>query len=218
MEDKPMAKIETLEIKNINVKTAEIYIEGDSDLILNKPNARYERECREVSDGTDTTKQKPNQWEDILTSVTWTIPFPCKDTYKEMDESTYRYMMENGKPCISSYGIWKSVGDAVVRNEVDNYATKIRNAFNISATNNAIPIEFAEANVDSKLMPLKKGGHTIALLNRFSGWKCHFTIRYTENVYKLNQIVNFINMAGFGLGIGSGRNSGYGRYHVVDVK
>ena len=213
-----MAKTETIELKDIDVKTAEIYIVGDSDLILNKPNARYERECRDVDAGTNTTKQKPNDWEDIITSVTWTIPYPVKDTYEEMCEDTYRYMMENGKPCISSYGIWKSVGDAVVRNEVDNYATKIKNAFNISATNNAIPIEFAEANVDSKLMPLKKGGHTIAKLNRFSGWSCHFTIRYTENVYKLNQIVNFINLAGFGLGIGSGRNSGYGRYHVVDVK
>ena len=32
------------------------------------------------------------------------------------------------------------------------------------------------------------------------------------------QIVNTINLAGFGLGIGSGRTSGYGRYHVVDVQ
>ena len=213
-----MAKTETIEVKGIEVKSAEIYIEGDSDLVLSKPNARYERECRDTAAGTKTVKQKPNDWEDIITSVTWTIPYPVKDTYEEMCEDTYRYMMENGKPCISSYGVWKSVGDAVVRNEVDKYATKIKNAFNICATNNAIPIDFAEATVDSKLMPLKTGGHTIAKLNRFSGWKCHFTIRYTENVYKLNQIVNFINLAGFGLGIGSGRNSGFGRYHVVDIK
>lgn len=213
-----MAKQETLELKKIEVKAAEIHIEGDSDLILNKPNAYYERDCRSHDEGTTSVKQKPNMWEDILTSVTWTIPLPVKDTYEECCEEIYHYMMEHAKPCISSYGLWKSVGDAVVRNEVDNYATKIRNAFNISAVNNAIPVDFTEANVDSKLMPLKKGGHTIAKLNRFSGWKCHFTIRYTENVYTLDQIVNFINLAGFGLGIGSGRNSGYGRYHVVDVK
>lgn len=213
-----MAKQEILELKKIEVKAAEIYIEGDSDLILNKPNAFYERDTRDHDNGTKSVKQKPNMWEDILTSVTWTIPLPVKDTYEECCEETYHYMMEHAKPCISSYGLWKSVGDAVVRNEVDNYATKIRNAFNIPAVNNAIPVDFTEANVDSKLMPLKKGGHTIAKLNRFSGWKCHFTIRYTENVYTLDQIVNFINLAGFGLGIGSGRNSGYGRYHVVDVK
>lgn len=27
-----------------------------------------------------------------------------------------------------------------------------------------------------------------------------------------------INLAGFGNGIGSGRSSGYGRYHVEDIK
>lgn len=43
-------------------------------------------------------------------------------------------------------------------------------------------------------------------------------ISYTANVYSISEITNFISLAGFGLGIGSGRSSGYGRYHVVDVK
>lgn len=37
-------------------------------------------------------------------------------------------------------------------------------------------------------------------------------------VYSLDQIVNIINLAGFGIGIGSGRTSGYGRFQVVGVK
>ena len=213
-----MAKSQTIELKNIEVKNAQVFIVGDSDLILNKVNARYERELRDIDGGNKTVKETPNMWEDIITAVKWNIPYPCKNTYEEMDEETYKYMIKNGKPCISSYGLWKSVGDAVVRNEIDTYATKIKNAVNIIATDNSIPIDFTEAYVDSRVMPLKKGGHTITKLNRFTGWSCNFTIRYTENVYTLNQIINFINLAGFGLGIGSGRSSGYGRYHVVDVK
>ena len=213
-----MAKSQTIELKNIEVKNAQVFIVGDSDLILNKVNARYERELRDIDMGNKTVKETPNMWEDIITSVKWNIPYPVNDSYTEMDEETYRYMIQNGKPCISSYGLWKSIGDAVVRNEIDTYATKIKNAVNIIATDNSIPIDFSEAYVDSRVMPLKKGGHTITKLNRFTGWSCNFTIRYTENVYTLNQIINFINLAGFGLGIGSGRSSGYGRYHVVDVK
>ncbi len=213
-----MAKSQTIELKNIEVKNAQVFIVGDSDLILNKVNARYERELRDIDVGAKTVKETPNMWEDIITAVKWNIPYPVADTYKEMDEDTYRYMLQNGKPCVSSYGLWKSIGDAVVRNEIDTYATKIKNAVNIIAQDNSIPIDFAEAYVDSKVMPLKKGGHTITKLNRFTGWSCNFTIRYTENVYTLNQIINFINLAGFGLGIGSGRSSGYGRYHVIDVK
>ena len=213
-----MAKSQTIELKNIEVKNAQVFIVGDSDLILNKVNARYERELRDIDMGNKTVKETPNMWEDIITAVKWNIPYPVNDSYTEMDEETYKYMIQNGKPCISSYGLWKSIGDAVVRNEIDTYATKIKNAVNIIATDNSIPIDFSEAYVDSRVMPLKKGGHTITKLNRFTGWSCNFTIRYTENVYTLNQIINFINLAGFGLGIGSGRSSGYGRDHVVDVK
>ena len=213
-----MAKSQTIELKPIEVKNAQVFIVGDSDLILNKVNARYERELRDIDTGAKTIKETPNMWEDIITAVKWNIPYPVADTYKEMDEETYKYMVKNGKPCVSSYGLWKSIGDAVVRNEIDTYATKIKNAVNIIAKDNSIPIDFTEAYVDSRVMPLKKGGHTITKLNRFTGWSCDFTIRYTENVYSLNQIINFINLAGFGLGIGSGRSSGYGRYHVVDVK
>ena len=213
-----MAKQQTIELKNIDVKNAQVFIVGDSDLILSKVNARYERELRDIDVGAKTVKEVPNMWEDIITAVKWNIPYPVEDTYKEMSEETYRYMLQNGKPCVSSYGLWKSIGDAVVRNEIDTYATKIKNAVNIIATDNSIPIDFSEAYVDSRVMPLKKGGHTITKLNRFTGWSCNFTIRYTENVYTLNQIINFINLAGFGLGIGSGRSSGYGRYHVADVK
>ena len=55
-------------------------------------------------------------------------------------------------------------------------------------------------------------------LSHFSGWKADFMLDYTDHVYSLEQLVNSINMAGFGLGIGPGRSSGYGRYHVADVK
>ena len=38
------------------------------------------------------------------------------------------------------------------------------------------------------------------------------------NKYRLQQARQIINLAGFGLGIGSGRSSGFGRYHIVSIK
>ena len=63
-----------------------------------------------------------------------------------------------------------------------------------------------------------RGKPALVRMNRFSGWSAEFTIQFTENVYSLEQIINIINLAGFGLGIGSGRTSGYGRYHVEEVR
>lgn len=99
---------------------------------------------------------------------------------------------------------------------IGDSATKFDNAMNV--TNALVPIKFAEHHVDQKLMSPKRGSPVLVYINRFSGWSAEIPITYTENVYSLDQIVNIINMAGFGLGIGSGRSSGYGRYHVSGIK
>lgn len=51
-------------------------------------------------------------------------------------------------------------------------------------------------------------------INRFTGWSAEIELAYVDNIYSIEQIVNIIQLAGFGCGIGSGRTSGYGRFHV----
>lgn len=205
-------------LKNLNstIKTAEITIEGDGDLVLNKMNARNTREL--TATDRKLAKEVPNPWEDIITAVHWKDNLPTDDTYNKCDEAMMRKMLKDNAPCITAFGLKKSFGDAVVRNEIDTYKTKFDNAVNVIADKGLVPITFAEWSIDERLMSPKKGSPVTVRLNHFSGWKATFKINYTDKVYSLSEIVNIINLAGFGLGIGSGRTSGYGRYHVVDVK
>lgn len=207
---------ETIELYNINVKRARIYIEGDTDLVLNKMNARNARVL--TADDRKKIREVPNVWEDIITAIHWRDPLNVEDTYTACDEKMLYELLEKNAPCITAFGMKKSIGDAVVRNEIDKYKTKVDNAININAKGGLIPITFAEHAVDKRLMSPKKGAPVTVLLNHFIGWKANFEITYSEHVYSLEQIVNFINLAGFGLGIGSGRSSGYGRYHVTGVE
>lgn len=135
-----------------------------------------------------------------------------------MTKEIFMDMLKNNAPCISAFGLKKSFGQAVVRNEIDTYATKFDNAMNVIADKGLVPITFAEWSVDERLMSPKRGAPVLVRINHFSGWKAQFDIAYTDHVYSLEQMVNIIKLAGFGLGIGSGRTSGYGRYHIVDVK
>lgn len=205
-----------IKLEAINVKTAEIFIEGDSDLVLNKMNARNIRVL--TADDRKKIREVPNKWEDIITAIHWRDEIPCKNTYAECSESMLRDMLVTNAPCISAFGLKKSVGQAVVRNEIDKFATKVDNSFTILANKGLIPITFAEYAIDERLMSPKRGAPINVILSHFIGWKANFIIKYVDHVYSLEQLVNFINLAGFGLGIGSGRSSGYGRYHVVDVK
>ena len=211
-------KEKVIELKRIDIKHATIFIEGDGDLVLNQMNARNTRTLTEKQAGLKTTSLAPNKWEDVITSVRWYDGHGMKDTYKESSEEKLHELLQSTNPCITAFGLKKSFGQSVVRNEIDTYATKFDNAVNVIANKGLVPVTFAQWSLDERLMSPKKGAPVLVYLNHFSGWSAQFDIAYTDNVYTLDQIVNIINLAGFGLGIGSGRTSGYGRYHVTGVE
>lgn len=204
-----MSKEVTIKTKGISTQTAVIRIIGDTDLVLNKMNKPTERALTDARKNKAKGTSGVDEYEAIMTSMHWRDGDPT-DFSKEGFE---RALKENA-PCISAFGLRKSFGDAVVRNNIDKYATKFMASVNILATGNLVPIKFAEHYVDEKLMSPKKGAPVLARLNRFTGWSAEFTISYVENAYSLEQICEIISLAGFGIGIGSGRSSGYGRYHI----
>jgi hypothetical protein len=154
---------------------------------------------------------KPNEWEGIITSMHWKNGKPTDFSKEGLEKA-----LKENAPCITGFGLKKSFGDAVVRNELDKYKTKFDASVNV--VEDLVPITFVEHYIDEKLMSPKKGSPVLARLNRFRGWSATFTVSYMENVYSAEQILNIINLAGFGIGIGSGRTSGYGRYHVTEIK
>lgn len=205
-----------VEIEAIKVKHVQIYIEGDGDLVLNKMNARNASTL--LAEDRKKVREMPNPWEDVITAIHWRDPLNCKDTYKECDEKMMMDLLENNAPCITSFGMKKAIGEGFVRNGIENYKTRLDSAINITMPGGLIPITFAQWSLDERLMSPKKGAPVTVRLNHFSGWKANFRLDYTEHVYSRDQIINYIALAGFSMGIGSGRSSGYGRFHVVDAK
>ena len=206
-------KTETIEIKRIDVKQVTVKIVGDGDLILNKMNDVSTRQLTDQRKNKAKDLEVPNEWEQIITAMHWRDGKPT-----DFSEQGLIDALKNNAPCITAFGLKKSFGEAVVRNEIDKFKTKFDPSVNIIAKGNLIPIKFTEHYIDEKLMSPVRGKPVLVRMNRFSGWSAEFTIQFTENVYSLEQIINIINLAGFGLGIGSGRTSGYGRYHVEEVR
>ena len=203
---------EVINIRPVEIGRARVHIVGDGTLCLNKMNNRNKRTLMDQRKDKAKVMEATNEWEDVITAVHWRDGDPAEFTRESLIDC-----LKNNAPCITAFGLKKSWGQAVVRNEIDSYATKLDNAVNITANNNLIPITFSDHNIDERLMSPKRGAPILVRLNQFSGWSADIDIMYTANVYSLEQIVNIINLAGFGLGIGSGRTSGYGRYHVEGV-
>lgn len=208
-------KEEIIEFKPIEPRTVEITIAGDTDLILNKMNDVTTRLLTDARKDKAKDLSKPNEWEEIITSMHWLNGKPSEFSEKTLKENLNP---KKNAPCITAFGLKKSFGEALTRNKISTYSTEFRATVNVLGDkDNLIPITFTEYHLDEKLMSPKKGAPVLVKLNRFSGWGATFKISFLENVYSLEQIVNIIALAGFGLGIGSGRNSDYGRYHIVDV-
>ena len=203
-------------IPAIKLKKATITLIGESDLVLNKMNKRNEAAL--IERNTDKAKdiKSPNMWEDAITAIHWRDGLPRDLEYTE-DEM--KDLLTNNAPCISAFGLKKSFCQAVVRNEIDTYSTKFDACVNVVAPGNLIPINFAEHYIDEKLMSPKKGSPVLVYLNRFTGWSAEVTVQYIDGgAYGLEQIMQVIRLAGFGIGIGSGRTSGYGRYTITKVE
>lgn len=224
-----MAKKEdnVIELTPMSVKYATVSIEGDGDLVLNKMNAPTVRALMNDDRKTQSMweKQNENRWEQIITSIHWRDGIHTKGdnsdglaTNRECSEEMLDEMLRENAPCITAFGLKKSWCAAVVRNGIDAYSTKFDNAVNIIADRGLVPIRFTKYSLDERLMTPKKGAPVVTKLSHFSGWSADIHISYTTHVYSDTEIVNIINYAGFGIGIGSGRTSGYGRYHVVGVK
>lgn len=208
-----MATEKIIEIQPINVVHATITIQGDGDLVLNKMNAPTIRALTEARKNKAKKIEKPDEWEQIITSMHWRDGTPT-----DFSEEGLKEALAHNAPCISAFGMKKSFGQAVVRGGLDKYSTKFDACVNIVSPGGLVPITFSEHYVDEKLMSPKRGAPVLARLNRFSGWTATFEIAVLETSYSLDSVTNIINLAGFGLGIGSGRTSGFGRYHVVGVE
>ncbi len=208
-----MAKENVIELKPLGIKFMEVTIIGDGDLVLNKMNDINAKALSDKQKGKAKCTEVANEWEAIITSIHWLKGKPTDYSERGLDNA-----LKENAPCITGFGLKKSFGDAVVRNEIDKYKTKFDAGVNIVATGGLVPIKFTSHFIDEKLMSPKKGSPVLVRLNRFSGWSATFTVSYMESVYSAEQIINIINLAGFGMGIGSGRSSGFGRYHVESVK
>lgn len=207
-------KEEIIELKPINIKTAFVTIEGDTDLVLNKMDNVTKRQLIGKRKNKAQLTEDINEWEKIITSIAWRDGDP-----KEFSEQTLIDALKNNAPCISAIGLKKSFAEAVCRNKIDKNKTNFEANVNVVGPKNLIPITFLNHYVDEMLMSPKQGAPVLVRLNKFSNWKATFQIQYLDNVFSLEQIVNIINLAGFGIGIGSERrNSGFGRYHVIGVE
>jgi len=210
-------KAEVVEMKPIEVKYLTIKIVGDTDLRLHRMDAVNRQALIDKQRGKESKSKKVSvdKWMQAISTLRWRDGDPTEYT-----EEAYKEAIENNAPCISSFGLKKSIGQAVTRLGFETYSTNFNASLQI--VDELIPIKFTECVLEEQLVPAPTGSPILGYINQFKGWSAEFEIRYIENYYSLEQLLNFIKYSGFSIGIGSGRPgksaSNYGTYHIEEIR
>lgn len=207
--------VEKIDLLKVNPKIFTVTITGDTDLVLNKMDAVTERELTDARNDKAKSVEKPNKWERIITSIHW-----LEGSGDIFTEDEFVRKLNEDTPCITAHGVKEMLANAVVRSGLEPYSTKFKTNVNINGEKGSglIPIRFSEHYLNELLMSPKKGKPVLARLNCFKGWSADIEVSFLDGMYSAEQITGLFQIAGFGNGIGSSRNAGFGRFHVENVK
>lgn len=207
-------KVEEKEIilKPIKIKKVEITIKGKSPLIINNFSEKSRQQILDSQMKKPKTKDLRNPIEDFMRACYWLTPMPTEFT----EESFEKALKEGARFGFPSKGIKASIVSGAYRNGATKDKVSLYGAF-------FIPEEFIEVKYDKIEMRedyvrIAHGGTDVRFRPEFKDWTMTFEMEYNENVYSLDQLINFINLGGFSCGLGEMRTEKGGNFGSYEVK
>lgn len=111
-------KTKVIELSEIKVNYAKITIVGDTDLILHKMDAVNRQALIDKQKGKENKKKKGegvDKWMQAITTLSWNESRKIDYQPERWTEEEYYRLLSEDAPCISGFGLKKSIGQAVVR-------------------------------------------------------------------------------------------------------
>lgn len=215
---KPQEEIIHLFDPQHDLLTTKIKIAGDSPLMLSKYTRGTIDDLKNKQTGKASKGRKDVQkYYEVIERIHWLESLPAEEEIV-YDEETLNELLRDNKPCVLGVAVWKSVLNTIVRCGFDTYSTKAKATFRV--VDDKVPISFSKMSIDERLVPSKVGQKPILTYRPvFHDWSAEFTIKFTTDNYSAEQILAFINQAGFSNGIGTcrpGTSGTYGMFHITE--
>lgn len=192
----------SIELPPLNTKRIEVTLVGDTPLIMHKWSEKAKKEML----AKQMKKAK--------------LAKEAKDPNRDFLESIY-ILSENGKQRTYGFPVIAFKAAAVTACTSIGGITKVqaRQAFHIDGE--FAVIEGSEPKMREDMVRIGMGTADIRYRGEFFPWFTTLTITHNANVMSPEQILNMLNTAGFGVGIGEWRperDGQYGRFHVATDK
>lgn len=208
-------KKETIvELKPIEIKETTITIKGDTPLIVNNFNEKTKQQIldTQMKKAKSEAREPKNPVESFMRSLNWLTEMPSEFTMEAFEKA----LKSGAKFGFPATGIKKSAVSGAYRNKMAKDKVSLYGAFHIPLE--MVEIQYEEIRMREDMVRVGMGSPDIRHRAEFIGWSMTFPIKYVENTYSLEQIINFFNIGGFGVGLGESRverGGTNGSYHVV---
>jgi hypothetical protein len=187
--------IEPIRLPQLDIRTIEITLAGDSPLICHAWSEKAKREMLDKQmKKAKQAKDAKNPHSDFFGSL---YPMPDGDGY--------------GFPAVA----FKSAAVDACSHIAGVTKVEARGAFHING--NLIRID-GTPTMREDMVRVGMGTADIRYRGEFLDWSCTFCVRYNANVLSPEQICNLFNTAGFAVGVGEWRpekNGSFGMFHIA---
>lgn len=199
-------------IKPIKIKEVEITIKGLSPLIVNNFSEKSKRQILDAQMKVTKEKELRNPIEDGIRACYWLTPMPDEFT----EESFEKALKEGARFGFPSKGIKASIVSGAYRNKLTPDKVSLQGAFFIP--DELVEIKYESMRIRDDYVRIAHGGTDVRFRPEFDNWTMTFKMRYNENAYSLENILDFINLGGFSCGLGEMRTEKGGNFGSYEVK
>lgn len=184
-----------IELPQLEIQTVEITVIGDSPLIMHKWSEKAKSMMR------DKQQKKATQGRE------------AKNPKQEFEESIHR--MADGGAGFPSIG-FKAAAVTSCTSIAGVTKVAARQAFHVQG--DLVPVLGSKPKMREDMVRVGMGVADIRYRAEFWPWHATLKISYNTRALSLEQIMNLLNTAGFGVGVGEWRperDGQYGRFHCA---
>ena len=197
------ADVRSVEVPELDIRTAELTLVGDTPLITHRFSEKAKREMLEKQQGKARRNKEP------------------KDPEADYQASLYKFSSPNG----AEYGFpavaFKAAAVGACRFVDDMPMTEARGAFHVRAVaDDLVPLKGTPRMREDTVRLAGRAGVTdLRYRAEFLTWSTVIDVAYNAGAITLEQIVNLFNIAGFSIGVGEkrpeqGSGDSFGMFHV----
>lgn len=217
-------KIETVEIKPIEMNTVEVTLIGDTPLIMHAWSEKAKRMMLEAQQGKAKGKKKEvkNPVDDFIQSMYWLDGMPnTAGKGEEECEEMFAQAIQNGARFGFPVTAFKQAAiSAAYRMGWTKDKMSLRGVFFIESDfGDMAEIVSDTPEMREDMVKIGMGTADIRYRGEFKNWRTTFRIKYNVNgQYSLENILNILNAGGMVCGVGEWRPERDGQFGMFHVK